>query len=299
MRHRLIATILILLTAVVQTVAQGLADRYSRQRPVVVICDDNEPYSFTNKAGQAGGIDVDIIKAITDEIGIPCTVVIREKAEARKLFEDGKADLIISNAQNYGTQEYFISENIDYRRNANDSIDEMQFISKDHQLIEQIDAKYTRLKQNGDIAEIREAWLHPEQVQQGAAPVVLYIILALILLVVALGLLCLYIIRRTKSIARNSADISKMIYQAQQIGKYYAKEDNQAAHDLLYKYNAILCNPFLAISFYDNNGQVIVQNEAMKEIDDPAISERRRPIYNAKGEIANYFVAIRRPADAK
>jgi hypothetical protein len=77
--------------------------------------------------------------------------------------------------------------------------------------------------------------------------------------------------------------------------QFYAVEDNRAARNLINKYNAILCNPFVAISFYDNNGHLIVENQAMKELGDKDIALSRQPLYNAEGEVTNFFVAIRRP----
>ena len=97
----------------------------------------------------------------------------------------------------------------------------------------------------------------------------------------------------------------------------------QAARDISRKYDAILSDPFVAMSFYDNKGSLINHNEAMnnllhgidsslfKEIFKPQehkdLSVTRhlyypeygidkyvechiQPLYNAKGEIANYLM---------
>ena len=97
----------------------------------------------------------------------------------------------------------------------------------------------------------------------------------------------------------------------------------QAARDISCKYDAILSDPFVAMSFYDNKGILIDHNEAMnnllhgidsslfKEIFKPEEHKDLRvtrhlyypeygidkyvechiqPLYNAKGEIANYLM---------
>ena len=97
----------------------------------------------------------------------------------------------------------------------------------------------------------------------------------------------------------------------------------QAARDISCKYDAILSDPFVAMSFYDNKGTLIDHNEAMnnllhgidsslfKEIFKPEEHKDLRvtrhlyypeygidkyvechiqPLYNAKGEIANYLM---------
>ena len=76
-----------------------------------------------------------------------------------------------------------------------------------------------------------------------------------------------------------------------------------AARDIEHRYNAILSDPFVAMSFYNNEGVLIEHNEAMKnllasggikasllrEVDAQAHCHIQ-PLYNDKGEIANYLV---------
>jgi PAS domain-containing protein len=96
-----------------------------------------------------------------------------------------------------------------------------------------------------------------------------------------------------------------------------------AARDIVHKYDAILSDPFVPMSFYDSKGVLIDHNEAMKKlldgIDDSLFKEifkpeenkemrvirhlyypeygidkfvecHIQPLYNAKGKIANYLV---------
>ena len=97
----------------------------------------------------------------------------------------------------------------------------------------------------------------------------------------------------------------------------------QAARDISHKYDAILSDPFVAMSFYDSKGALIDHNDAMKNllhgIDTSLFKEifkpeehkdlrvtrhlyypeysidkyvecHIQPLYNAKGEIANYLM---------
>ena len=100
-------------------------------------------------------------------------------------------------------------------------------------------------------------------------------------------------------------------------------EAYHAARDIVHRYDAILSDPFVAMSFYDSKGVLIDHNEAMKKllygIDDSLFKEIIKPednkemrvvrhlyypeldidryvechilpLYNAKGKIANYLV---------
>jgi PAS domain-containing protein len=104
----------------------------------------------------------------------------------------------------------------------------------------------------------------------------------------------------------------------------------RAARNIVHKYNAILDDPFVAMSFYDDKGILIDHNEAMKKmlsgIEDSLFKEvfkpterhdvrctrhlyypeygidkfvecHIQPLYNVNGEIANYLVTTTEQAD--
>ena len=108
-------------------------------------------------------------------------------------------------------------------------------------------------------------------------------------------------------------------------------EAYHAARDIVHKYDAILSDPFVAMSFYDNKGTLIDHNEAMKKllngIDDSLFKEifkpeerkdmritrhlyypeygidkyvecHVQPLYGAGGKIANYLVTTTDKAKA-
>ena len=295
MRHRYIIMIL-LLAGVLQTMAQALTDRYNRQRPVVIVCDDSHS-SSTVHHNLPSGCWADIAKAVAEQMGIPCEVIIQQDIdEARRFFVQGNADIILADGRDFNAPIYFVSKNvINYSNTSADSIDETRFIGKDHQLIEQMDDEFTRMKETGDIAAIQERWMHPERAEAEATPTALYITFALLFITLVFCGLILFLLTHIRRTHRNTNVLEGIIKQAPQMEQFYAIEDNRAARDLINKYNAILCNPFVAISFYDNNGHLIVENQAMKELGDKDIALSRQPLYNAEGEVTNFFVAIRRP----
>ena len=427
-------TMLVLLAAVLQTSAQALTDRYNRQRPVVVVCNrDNPPYEFLDDRGQAAGVNVDVIKAVMNELRLPCTFIMKELIVAQGAFESGDADIILADGRSYKGSSQYISENvISYSRAGTDSIAEIHLIGRDRQLIEQMDDQYSRMKQSGDIAEIEDRWMHPERVKPDYTSLVLYIAAALLLAAAILWLLTRLANRHVRRITRKTAELNEMISRALHMGNYdvmlydiakdriinqygsilpnegmtleeYIRrihpdqreefirrskslhegrehhfelnklwnqgtdeephylnlqghaicepdengrpayvinavsdvtsemEAYHAARDIVHKYDAILSDPFVAMSFYDNKGTLIDHNEAMKKllngIDDSLFKEifkpeerkdmritrhlyypeygidkyvecHVQPLYGAGGKIANYLVTTTDKAKA-
>ena len=92
---RRILTILFTIHCSLFTVcAQSLTDKYNSKRPVIVVCDwDKPPYEFMNNNGEPAGSNIDIMRAVMKEIGIPVTFVMKEWSTALKTFERGDADI--------------------------------------------------------------------------------------------------------------------------------------------------------------------------------------------------------------
>lgn len=279
--RQLLITSLLLLSGLLQTQAQALTDRYTRQRPVVVV-SGNDHHS-------------DITRCVTNALGLPCQFIAGSDAEAKEALERGQADLIISNGHSEAKAGRYASKSIvSYSRVNTDSIAAMRFMGRDRQLIEQLDDQYTRLRESGKIADIEKHWEHPElaspQNEEKAMMTIADVLLILSGILFLLNMILLWHIRATR---RHSAEVREMMTQTNQMNQYYAIEDSQAAHDLVHKYEALLSNPFLAISFYDNNGKLVAQNEAMKRLGHETVVAQRQPLYNAEGRVINYFVAIR------
>lgn len=434
MKQRHITITLLLLVSVLQTAAQALTDRYTRHDPVIVACHwDYPPYEFLDDEGKPAGINIDIVKAVMHELGLPCQFVMKEWSVAKNAFENGNADLILTDARSYRKASIFTSDNVlHYHRVQADSVAEIHFIGRDRQLIEQIDDQYSRLKQKGELAIIQDRWMHPERVQPESTPVEPYIAVGILLLATILGLFIWLARRHVKRVTRRSTELNEMMYKALHMGNYdvmvydIAKDratnqygnilpkegltleeyiqrihpdqreefirkskslnegrerhfvlnkrwnkgteqqpnylhlqghailevdDNgrpayainavndvtqdvkiyQAARDISCKYDAILSDPFVAMSFYDSKGTLIDHNDAMKNllhgIDTSLFKEifkpeehkdlrvtrhlyypeygidkyvecHIQPLYNAKGEIANYLMTTNGRATA-
>lgn len=115
MKHlfRYIIIVLLFSTTALRAVGQQLSDKYNSKNPVVIVCDwDKPPYEFLNDKGQPAGSNVDVLKAVMDELRIPCKFVMKEWSVALKTFERGDADIILANARRYRRDPYVLSENI-------------------------------------------------------------------------------------------------------------------------------------------------------------------------------------------
>ena len=223
MKYRYITATLLLLATVVQTAAQALTDRYTSRRPVVVTCLwDDAPYEFLNDEGEPAGINVDIVKAVMEELDLPCTFVMKDWSVAKNIFENGEADLILADENIYKkASSFFVSENvITYERKKGYAVAEHHFISRDRQLIDQIDDQYSRLKQKGDIATIQDRWLHPERVKPDTTPIILNIVITLLLFAALLCLFIWVIRRHVKSVTRNSRELNEMMIKALHMGNF-------------------------------------------------------------------------------
>ena len=93
--------------------AQQLSDTYTKQRPVVIVCDwDKAPYEFLNDKGQPSGSNIDVLQAVMKELKLPCKFVMKDWSIALKTFERGDADIILANARRYRREPYVLSGNI-------------------------------------------------------------------------------------------------------------------------------------------------------------------------------------------
>ena len=106
--------IMLLLSATaIRSTAQQLSDTYTKQRPVVIVCDwDKAPYEFLNNNGQPSGSNIDVMQAVMKELNLPCRFVMKDWSIALKTFERGDADIILANARRYRREPYVLSENI-------------------------------------------------------------------------------------------------------------------------------------------------------------------------------------------
>ena len=170
---------------------------------------------------------------------------------AQDTFGSGDADLILADGRDYKGNTYDVSENvINYSRVSKDSVAEIHFIGRDRQLIEQMDDQYSRLKQNGDIAEIQNRWLHPERVHTDYSRLVLYFAIALMLAAAILWLFIHLVRRHVRRVSRKSSELNEMITRALHMGNYDVMLYEIAKDRITNQYGTILPKEGMTLEEY-------------------------------------------------
>lgn len=280
MKQKFLTTLLVLTCMALNASAQALSERYNEKRKVVVVGDNNH--------------NLKVARVVMEHMGIPTEYYRMGDSKAVEALEAGRADVALT-AQVLESNELCLSKSIvGYTLLGANTVGSVRFVGVDRQLIEQIDDAYARLRQDGDIAEVNKRRVAPmlrDKAEVEAAIMDMVVVLLVLAGVfVVIGLLILWHARLAR---RRTKEVREMIAQTERMNKCYEIADNQAAHDLVHKYEAILCNPFVALAFYDNNGQLIVQNEAMKRIGHRNLMDHRKPLYNAECNVDNYLVSIK------
>ena len=110
---RILFILIALQTTIAPLLAQSLSEKYTKDRPVVVVCDwDKPPYEFLDSKGVPAGSNIDVLNAVMEKLDLPVKYVMKEWSIALKTFERGDADIILANARRYRKGHYAISENI-------------------------------------------------------------------------------------------------------------------------------------------------------------------------------------------
>ena len=66
-------------------VAQPLSEKYNAKRPVVMVCDwDKPPFEFLNDRGEPAGSNVEAMRAVMKELGLPVKFVMKRFVESVK-----------------------------------------------------------------------------------------------------------------------------------------------------------------------------------------------------------------------
>lgn len=278
-----LTAIILLLAIATGAAAQALSERYNKNRPVVIVCN------YKKNAGYY----LEIANRLAQRMGVAYRYETNMGDAGWEAFENGDADLILTNDMKYNLGKYYISKSmVNYQRVRGDSVTEIHLTGKDRQLIEAIDDYYMRMKQEGEIEDILTRWLHPEEAKPETEDTAIEIADALLILsgiLIVLSLLLLWHIRNTR---KHTKEIKEMINQAKLMSDRYEKQDTKAAEMLKKKYEAVMSNPFVAIAFYDKDGRLIEMNETMKRSRRDTKVLQRQPLYNADGEVSNYIVAV-------
>ena len=107
-RHILIATLLVL---TLPLLAQKRV--YDEQHPLIIAGDwDKPPFEYQNDKGEPAGFNIDVIRAIMEELDIPYQFMLKEWGNAIKSFENGEADLILANSHRYRKAPYHHTHNV-------------------------------------------------------------------------------------------------------------------------------------------------------------------------------------------
>lgn len=283
MKNIRLTAIILLLAIATGAAAQALSERYNKNRPVVIVCN------YKKNAGYY----LEIANRLAQRMGVAYRYETNMGDAGWEAFENGDADLILTNDMKYNLGKYYISKSmVNYQRVRGDSVTEIHLTGKDRQLIEAIDDYYMRMKQEGEIEDILTRWLNPEEAKPETEDTAIEIADALLILsgiLIVLSLLLLWHIRNTR---KHTKEIKEMVSQAKLMSDRYEKQDSKAAEVLKKKYEAVMSNPFVAIAFYDKDGRLIEMNETMKRSRRDTKVLQRQPLYNADGEVSNYIVAV-------
>ena len=283
MKNIRLTAIILLLAIATGAAAQALSERYNKNRPVVIVCN------YKKNAGYY----LEIANRLAQRMGVAYRYETNMGDAGWEAFENGDADLILTNDMKYNLGKYYISKSmVNYQRVSGDSVTEIHLTGKDRQLIEAIDDYYMRMKQEGEIEDILTRWLNPEEAKPETDDTGIEIADALLILsgiLIVLSLLLLWHIRNTR---KHTKEIKEMVSQAKLMSDRYEKQDSKAAEVLKKKYEAVMSNPFVAIAFYDKDGRLIEMNETMKRSRRDTKVLQRQPLYNADGEVSNYIVAV-------
>lgn len=283
MKNIRLTAIILLLAMAMGAAAQALSERYNHDRPVVIVCN------YKKNAGYY----LEIANRLAQRMGVAYRYETNMGDAGWEAFENGDADLILTNDMKYNLGKYYISKSmVNYQRVSGDSVTEIHLTGKDRQLIEAIDDYYMRMKQEGEIEDILTRWLNPEEAKPETDDTAIEIADALLILsgiLIVLSLLLLWHIRNTR---KHTKEIKEMVSQAKLMSDRYEKQDSKAAEVLKKKYEAVMSNPFVAIAFYDKDGRLIEMNETMKRSRRDTKVLQRQPLYNADGEVSNYIVAV-------
>jgi len=97
---------------------------------------------------------------------------------------------------------------------------EIHIIGHDHQLIEQIDDQFSRMKQNGVIAAIQDHWLHPERASKERSFRAVYATLAALFALALVWLLSRLARTHARMVQRKSTELNDMMLKALHMGNY-------------------------------------------------------------------------------
>jgi len=361
MRHiRYTRYIIMAMTLILCLPAWAQPRVYDERHPVIIAGDwDKPPYEYQNDKGEPAGSNIDVMRAIMKQLGLPCKFVLKEWGNAIKAFERGEADLIFANTSRYRKAPYHSTRNVinynriralmigdsvpslsiqqlvkegvvlkpsdftlayflakdssyinhidfqspkvallglhdkDYKyfvwgeeplkwkirefnmenegfilNDVNIPVSQVHIIGRDEDLINDIDDVYSRLKQSGEVEDIKQRWLHPEKVS-GLPDISLtaYIILGIILLTLFCYLLNRLAQSHVKRASRHSRELNEMMLKALHMGRFYVMQYDIAHQHFTNHYGSFLPKNGMSLKDFVDHIHPTEQQEFMKKMD--------------------------------
>ncbi|MCR4601928.1 MAG: transporter substrate-binding domain-containing protein [Prevotella sp.] len=309
MKYRYLLSLLLLTATLRLSALESLKEKYNEQRPVVVVCDwDRPPYEYIGNDGKVAGSNIDVLKALMEDIDIPVHFVMKDWGAALSTFTRGEADIILADIRRFSDEDYAISRNIinynhiciatyqdsvkdisleqlNHRRTVlkageysvnyfhtdslsrpnveyqtakvallglisgdykyfiwgeqqlkwkikelnldgiviNESslpISEVHIIGHDSVLVEVLDDNYSRLKQSGELSDLKDKWLHPGRAVKQYAPIALSILLVALLVAIVLYLLSRVAKTHVRRTTKDISMLNTMMVKALHMGNY-------------------------------------------------------------------------------
>ncbi len=119
-------------------------------------------------------------------------------------------------------------------------ISEVHFVGHDPQLVDLIDDQYSRIKQRGDLAELKDKWLHPGTTIHRKLPAALSIMLAALVIAALLYLISRVVRSHVKSATRRSNVLNEMMIKALHMGNFNVMVYDIAHNLITNAYGSIL-----------------------------------------------------------
>ena len=119
-------------------------------------------------------------------------------------------------------------------------INKVHIIGRDKELIDRIDDQFSRLKQSGELKQILDRWLHPEQVRSSTPSYVIYIILTIVLLIFLIVLFHRLAKKHLKKAKHRSSELNDMMMKALQMGDFNVMQYDIKADRMTNRYGNIL-----------------------------------------------------------
>ncbi len=108
---------LLLMMMLPMTASAELNNRYTEKNPVTIVCDwDKPPYEFLDDEGKPAGTNIDVLSKILSDLNIPYRFVMKEWSHATKSFDMKQADLIFANINRFKSDEFYVTQIINYNR---------------------------------------------------------------------------------------------------------------------------------------------------------------------------------------